>query len=183
MERSTTFFRSKAFSLVFGGGRVDSYAIHERRAKFHGVIRVGRVGLGWIITCLGALKHWNFSKQHSFKRLRESSKVLEITSRSNKGGLFVEIFEYHNGACCGCVWVPEGVKLGGWAVLESRLCGFFLGSFGSQPGKEVVAGGGGFEKSIGNQRSQVWKKLNGHNNIGSDSRYEKQFPNLAGVFN
>jgi len=63
-------------------------------------------------------------------------------------------FEYHNGSRRGCVWVLEGVKLGG-----------------------------GFEKSIGNQRSQVWKKLNDHKNVGSDSRYEKQFPKLADVFN
>jgi len=49
-----------------------------------------------------------------------------------------------------------------------------LGSFGSQPGKEVVVGGGGFEKSIGNQRCQVWKKLNDLKNIGSDSCYEKE---------
>ena len=50
----------------------------------------------------------------------------------------MEICEYHNSACCGSVWVPEGVKLGGWALLESRLCRFVLGSFGSQPRKGVV---------------------------------------------
>ena len=159
--------------MVFEGGRVDSYAIHERQGKFHGFIRVG---LDWITTSLADLKCWNFSKQHFFKRLRECSKVLEVTSKSNKGGLFVEISEYHNGARRGCVWVLEGVKLGGWALLESRLCGFFLG-------KEVAAAGGGFEKSISNQRSQFWKKLNDHKNIGSDSRYEKQFPQLADVSN
>ena len=42
------------------------------------------------------------------------------------------------------------------------------GKKASGPGKEVVAGGGGFEKSISNQNSQVWKVLKDHENLGFD---------------
>nr|POF04631.1 hypothetical protein CFP56_39165 [Quercus suber] len=42
-----------------------------------------------------------------------------ITPRSNKGGLFVEISGYHNGARRGCLQVPVGVKTSDWA------CEFF----------------------------------------------------------
>ena len=57
IERISTFFRinSKVFSLAFDGGRIDSYAIHERRGKFHGSIRVGHLGLDWFIACLADL--------------------------------------------------------------------------------------------------------------------------------
>ena len=48
---------------------------------------------------------------------------------------------------------PEGFRKGGWAFLERKLCEFFLGKSTSRLGKEVVAGGGGFGKSIGNSRS------------------------------
>ena len=51
-----------------------------------------------------------------FKRLRENTKLLEFASRSNKGGLFVEISEYHNGARKGYLWVPEGTKINGWTL-------------------------------------------------------------------
>lgn len=100
IERNSVFFciDSKVFSLVFVGGRIDFYAIHERRSKYHGFIRVGRLGLDWIFACLVELPLWNFSQQHFYKRMQENSKILEITSRSNLGSLFVEIFVYHNGA-------------------------------------------------------------------------------------
>ena len=93
IERNSVFFciDSKVFSLVFVGGRIDSYAIHECRSKYHGSIWVGRLGLDWIIACLAELPLWNFSKQHFYKRMWENSKILEITSQSNLGSLFVEI--------------------------------------------------------------------------------------------
>ena len=123
LERSLAFFRidSKAFSLVFDGGRIDFYAIHEHRGQFHGSIREGRLGLDLIIASFADLYHWNFRKKHFFKRLHENSKLLEITSRSNKGGVFVEISEYHNGARRGCLWVPEGTKIGCWVLFGTRF--------------------------------------------------------------
>nr|POF06265.1 hypothetical protein CFP56_75259 [Quercus suber] len=170
---------SKAFSLAFEGGRTDSYSINERRGKFHGSIRVGRLGLDWLIACLTELCRWDFSKQHFFKRFRENYKILELTSISNKGGMFAKISEYHNGAKRGCLRVPEGGKKGGWATLEKKLCAFFLGKSESMPGKEAVAGGGGFDNFTGNQRSRVWQKLNDCMNSGSDLLSGKQFPNLT----
>lgn len=71
---------------------------------------MSRLGLVWIIACLSELSGWNFRKQHFYKRFWDSFKCLETTSRSNNGGLFVEISEYHNGAGRGCLCVPEGVK-------------------------------------------------------------------------
>ena len=59
-------------------------------------------------------------------------------------------------------------KKGGWASREMRLREFFLGKKASRLGKEVVAGGGGFEKSVSNQNSQVWKVLKDHENLGFD---------------
>lgn len=49
--------------------------------------------------------------------------------------------------------VPGGDNNDSWATLEKKLCEFFLGKTESMLGKEVVAGGGGFEKSTGNQTS------------------------------
>lgn len=72
--------------------------------------------------------------------------------------------------------VPGGDNNDSWATLEKKLCEFFLGKTESMLGKEVVAGGGRFEKSTGNQRSQVWKKLNDCMKSGSDLLSGKQFP-------
>ena len=44
----------------------------------------------------------------------------------------------------------------------------------------MAAGGGPFEKSIGNPRNHVWKEFNGHVKSGSDLFLEKQFPKLSG---
>ena len=62
LERISAIVRidSKVFSLAFDGGRIDSYAIYERRGKFHGSIWVGHLGLDWIIACLADLDQWNF---------------------------------------------------------------------------------------------------------------------------
>ena len=68
--------------------------------------------MDWTIACLVELFHWDFSKQHFFKRFHENYEILEFSIRSNKGGIFVEISEYHNGARCGCLHVLEGVN---WA--------------------------------------------------------------------
>ncbi|KAK9997961.1 hypothetical protein SO802_017564 [Lithocarpus litseifolius] len=48
LERSSAFFRidSKAFSLAFVGGRIDSYAIHECWGQYHGSIR-GKRAVSW----------------------------------------------------------------------------------------------------------------------------------------
>ena len=114
MGNSASFgIDSKAFILAFDGGRMDSYSIIEKQGKHHGSIRVGRSGLDSIIACLVELCRWNFSKQHFFKRFHENYKILEFSSRSNKGGIFVEISEYHNGARHGCLRVPEGFNKGG----------------------------------------------------------------------
>ena len=94
----------------------------------------------------------------------------------------MEIFEYHNGAKGGCVCVPEVDNKDSWATLEKKLCEFFLGKTESMPGKEAVAGGGGFEKSTCNQRSQILKKLNDCVKSGSDLLSGKQFPNLTSNF-
>ena len=81
------------------------------------------------------------------------------------------------------VCVPEGRKKGGWAFLEMKLREFFLGKSASRPGKEVVAGGGGLEKSTGNSRNQVWKNLNGDVKSGRELCLENQFPNIPGNLN
>ena len=86
---------------------MDSYST-EKQGKNHGSIRVVRSGLDWIIACLVELCCWDFSKQHFFKWFHENYKILERSSKSNKGCIFVEILEYHNGARCGCMRVPEG---------------------------------------------------------------------------
>ena len=160
---------------------MDSYSITEKRGRYQGSIRVGRSGLEWIIACLVELGRWDFSKNHFFKRFHENYKILECSSRMNKGGFFVEISEYHNGARRGCLRVPEGFHKGGWSFLERKLSDFFLGKSASRPGKEVAAGGGRFEKPTGNPRNQVWKENNGHVKLGSDLDLEKQFPKLAGT--
>nr|POF10255.1 hypothetical protein CFP56_49590 [Quercus suber] len=160
---------------------MDSYSITERRGRYHGSIRVGRSGLDWIITCLIELRSWDFSKHHFFKWFHENYKILECSSRLNKGGYFVEISEYHNGARRGCLHVPEGFHKGGWAFLERKLCDFFFGKQVSRPGKEVDAGGGRFAKPTGNPTNQVWTNINGHMKLGSDFDMEKQFPKLAGT--
>ena len=61
------FFRidSKVFSLAFDGDRIDSYAIHEQWGKFHGSIRVGRLGFDWIIACLADLISGTFENNTS----------------------------------------------------------------------------------------------------------------------
>ena len=100
---------------------MDSYSITEKRGRYHGSIRVGRSGLDWIIACLVELCRWDFSKQHFFKRFHENYKILEFSSRSNKGGIFVEISEYHNGTRHGCLRVPGGFNKGGRAFLEVKL--------------------------------------------------------------
>ncbi|KAK9986819.1 hypothetical protein SO802_031770 [Lithocarpus litseifolius] len=185
LERCSAVFRidSKVFSLACDGGKIDFYAIHERRGKFHGSIRVGRLGLDWIIACLAALDQWNFRKQPFFKRLRENSKLLEFTSRLNKGGLFVEISEYHNGARKGCLRVLERTKIGGWTLFGRKLRDYFLGKKTAGPKDKVVTGGREFEKAVDRQKSQVWKKVNGHENKGSNLRFVKHLPNITGQHN
>ena len=49
--------------------------------------------------------------------------------------------------------------------------------------KKVVAGGEEFKKAIDMQKSQVWKKLNGHKNKGSNFRFVKHLPNITGQCN
>ena len=157
---------------------MDSYSITEKRGRHHGSIRVGRSGLDWTIACLVELCRWDFSKKHFFKRFHEQYKILEFSSRSNKSGLFLEISEYHNGARRGCLCVPEGRNKGGWAFFELKLREFFLGKPASRLGKEVAAGGGGFEKSTGNSRNQDWKNLNGDVKSGRNLCLANQFPNI-----
>ncbi|KAF3944735.1 hypothetical protein CMV_028819 [Castanea mollissima] len=149
----------KSFLLAFGGGRMDSCSITEKRGKHQGSIRVGRLGLDWIIACLVELCQWDFSKKHFFKWFHKYHKILEFCSKSNKGGLFVEISEYHNGARRGCFRVPKGMNRGGWAFLETKQHVFFLGKSASRPRKEVAAGG--HDKSTGNSRNHVGKNING----------------------
>ena len=172
---------TKAFFLAFDGGRMDSCSITEKRGRYQGSIRVGRLGLDWIIACLVELGRWDFSKQHFLKRVHENYKILECSSRLNKGGFFVEISEYHNGARRGCLRVPEGFHKGGWSFLERKLSDFFLGKLVSKPGKEVVAGGGRFVKPTSNPRNHVWKDINGHVKLGNDLDLEKQFSKLVGT--
>ena len=101
IEGNSVSFRinSKVFSLAF----------NEQQGNFHGSIQVGRSG--W----------WDFSKQHFFKRLHENSKILEFTSRLNKGGMFVEISVYHNGERCSFLHAQEVVNKGRWALLEVKI--------------------------------------------------------------
>jgi len=47
----------------------------------------------------------------------------------------------------------------------------------------VVARGSESDKAIDMQKSQVWKKLNGHENKGSDLRFVKHLPNITGQCN
>lgn len=95
--------------------KVFSLAFNERQGNFHGSIQVGRSG------------QWDFSKQHFFKRLHEKSKILEFTSRLNKGGMFVEISVYHNEERRSFLRAQEGVNKGGCTLLEVKLLELFLG--------------------------------------------------------
>ena len=124
-----------------------------------------------------------FFKQHFFKRLLENSKILEITSRSNKGGLFVEISEYHNGAKQGCLRVPKGTVIDSWALFGTRLRDYFLGKTTSNLEKKVVAGSGEFEKIVDMQKSQVWKRIKRRGNKGSDLHFVKHFLNITDQIN
>ena len=124
-----------------------------------------------------------FFKQNFFKRLLENSKLLEITIRSNKGGLFVEISKYHNGAKQGCLQVPKGTKIGGWALFGTRLHDYILGKTNSKLEKNEVAGSGEFEKIVDMQKSQVWKRIKRLGNKGSDLRFVKHFPNITDQIN
>ena len=58
-------------------------------------------------------------------QFQKNYKILEITSRSNKGGMFAETSKYHNGAKRGCLHVPKGDNKGGWATLKKKLHEFF----------------------------------------------------------
>ena len=42
-----------------------------------------------------------------------------------------------------------------------------------------MAEGGEFEKAIDMQKPQVWKKLNGHENKGSNLCFVKHLPNIT----
>ena len=46
-----------------------------------------------------------------------------------------------------------------------------------------MAEGGEFEKAIDMQKPQVWKKLNGHENKGSNLRFVKHLPYITGQRN
>nr|POE98403.1 hypothetical protein CFP56_65581 [Quercus suber] len=162
---------------------MDAYSITGKRGRYHGSIRVGRSRLDWTIACLVELCQWDFSKKHFFKWFHEQYKILELSSRSNKRGLFLEIFEYHNGVRRGCLCVPEGRNKGGWAFFELKLREFFLGKLTSRPGKEVAGGGVGLEKSTDNSANQVWKNLNGDMKSGRKLFLENQFPNIPGNLN
>nr|POE66584.1 hypothetical protein CFP56_32793 [Quercus suber] len=95
----------------------------------------------------------------------------------------MEISEYHNGARRGCLRVPEGTKIGGWTLFGRRLRDYFLGKSNAGPVEKVVAGGGEFEKAGDMQNPQVWKKLNGRENKGSNLRFVKYLPNITGQRN
>ena len=74
--------------------------------------------------------------------------------------------------------VPKETKIGNWALFGRRLREFFWERL-LQAGER----GGEFEKTAYMQKSQVWEKLNGHENKGSDLRFVKHFPNIIGQFN
>ena len=58
-----------------------------------------------------------------------------------------------------------------------------MGKTTTGPNKKVVAKGEEFKKAIDMQKSQVWKKLNGHKNKGSNFRFAKHLPNITGLCN
>ena len=58
-----------------------------------------------------------------------------------------------------------------------------MGKTTARPNKMVVVGGGEFEKAIDMQKSQVWKKLNGHKNKGSNFLFMKHLPNITSQCN
>ena len=58
-----------------------------------------------------------------------------------------------------------------------------MGKTTAGPNKKVVAGGEEFEKAIDMQKSQVWKKLNGHKNKGSNLCFVKHLPYITGQRN
>ena len=162
---------------------MDSYSIAEKRGKHQGSLRVGRLGLHGTITYWVELCRWDFSKKHFFKWFHKYHKILEFSSRSNKGCLFVEISEYRNGERSGCLRVPKGINMGGWAFLETKQCIFFFGKSASRLGKEVAAAVGGHEKSIGNSRNHVRKKINEDMKVGRELCQENQLPNISGTIN
>ena len=72
-----------------------------------------------------------------------------------------------------CVPQKDFVRVAG-LFLKGSCVNFSWEKSTSRLGKEVVAGGGGFGKSIGNSRSHFWKDFNGHVKSGNDLFLEKQ---------
>ncbi len=118
---------SKAFILVFDGGRVDPYNIKERRGQFRGSLWVGLEGLRWLLEVFCKLRNPKQNLEGFFEFHRDGYRILEFSCLANHGGRFVEVMEYHSGNHRGSIRIPKGRRGVGWLVFEFQVRKFFLG--------------------------------------------------------
>ena len=109
---------SKAFTLVFYGGRVDPYNIKERRGQFRDSLWVSLKGLRWLLKVFHKLRNPKQNLEGFFEFHRDGYKILEFNCLANHGGRFVEITEYHSGTHRGSIKIPEGRRDAGWSLFE-----------------------------------------------------------------
>ena len=61
-----------------------------------------------------------------FEFLRDGYRTREFSCLSNRGGRFMEVSEYHNGALCGSIRIPKGRRGVGWSLFEFQVRKYFL---------------------------------------------------------
>jgi hypothetical protein len=124
---------SKAFTLVFDGGRTDPYNIKERRGRFRGSLWVGLEGLRWLLDVFSKIRSQSQNLEGFFMFHRDGYRIMEFSCLANRGGRFVEITEYHSGTHRGSIRVPEGRRGAGWSLFEFQVRKFFLGEITKSP--------------------------------------------------
>ena len=111
---------------------------------------MGLKGLQWLITTWGLLRQAKDLKGF-FRFLRTEYGTLELSCLQNQYGRFVEICEYHGGAQCGGIRIPEEFRGKNWNHFVKELNSFF-------PGKAVPV------------KNQVGKSRNSKRNSNLDGK-------------
>jgi hypothetical protein len=124
---------SKAFTLLFDGGRADPYNIKEHRGRFRGSLWVGLSGLRWILDVFVKLRNLNQTIEGYYEFHRDGYQVLGFSVLANRGGRYMEVSEYHSGTHRGSIRIPEGRKGAGWSVFEFQVRKYFLGEITPAP--------------------------------------------------
>ena len=100
---------AKKFFFDFDGGCTAPYDITEKRGRFVGSLWLGLKSLHWLIETWGLLRQTEDLKGF-FRFLRTEYSTLELSCLQNSYGRFVEICEYHGGAECSGIRIPEGFR-------------------------------------------------------------------------